>query len=130
MSLAQVYCKQGHFGKAPPLQEEAIAIARRVWSDGSWFTGAFLAYYGSALFELDRYDDAEAALLEAHEILTATRGPDFDRTTTTAALLVKLYDAWGQPAQAAEWRAKLPVEQEAVASDEASPGDDKQDDPP
>ncbi len=43
--------------------------------------------------------------------------------------LVRLYDAWGKPEQAAEWRAKLPVEQEAVASDKPgqSLSDEKQD---
>ncbi len=40
-----------------------------------------------------------------------------------------LYDAWGKPEQAAEWRANLPAEQEAVASDKPgqSSSDEKQD---
>ncbi len=40
---------------------------------------------------------------------------------------MRLYDAWGKPEQAAEWRAKLPVEQETVATDQAAPANDKQD---
>ena len=35
----------------------------------------------------------------------------------SAAFLADLYDAWNNPDKAAEWRAKLPEEQEAVASD-------------
>ncbi len=40
-------------------------------------------------------------------------------THSAAALeaLIDLYDAWGKPDKAAEWRAKLPTEQEAVAKD-------------
>ena len=33
------------------------------------------------------------------------------------AYLADLYDAWGKPPKAAEWRAKLPTEEEAVAKD-------------
>ena len=41
--------------------------------------------------------------------------------------LATLYDTWSKPEKAAEWRAKLPVEQEAVASDQGPPGEDKED---
>ncbi len=43
--------------------------------------------------------------------------------------LADLYDAWGQSEKAAEWRAKLPTEQEAVASDKPgqSSSDEKRD---
>ena len=43
--------------------------------------------------------------------------------------LVAFFNAWGKPQKAAEWRAKLPTEQEAVASDKAgqSSSDEKQD---
>ena len=35
--------------------------------------------------------------------------------------LVDLYDAWGKPEKAAEWRAKLPTEQDVVTSDRTRP---------
>ncbi len=43
--------------------------------------------------------------------------------------LADLYDAWGKPEKADEWQAKLPTEQEAVASDKPglSSSDEKQD---
>ena len=40
-------------------------------------------------------------------------------------VVVDLYDAWDKPELAAEWRAKLPTEQDAVAS--APPAVGKQD---
>ena len=73
---------------------------------------------------LDRYEDAEVALVEAHETLTAARGSDFDRTISVTESLAELYDVWGKPDKAAEWRANLPTEQDAVASD--PPADEKQ----
>ncbi len=53
--------------------------------------------------DLKRYTKAEVALLEAHEILTATYGAGHGGVRS----LAKLYDAWGKPDEAAEWRAKL-----------------------
>ena len=44
-------------------------------------------------------------------------GHDHPFTLASINNLADLYDAWGKPEQAAEWRAKLPAEQDAVASD-------------
>jgi len=124
ISLAELHYKQGHFEQARSLQHQAIAVSRRVWPEGSWFTGAFLGEYGPTLIKLDRYQEAEVALMEAHEMLTATRGADFERTISVTESLAELYDEWGKPEKAAEYRAKLPAEQDAVASDLSA---DKQD---
>jgi hypothetical protein len=35
--------------------------------------------------------------------------PDWDRAERARLWLVQLYQAWGKPAQAAQWRSKLPV---------------------
>ena len=76
---------------------------------------------------LNRFDDAEEVLLEGHLSLVDVVGSEHLETQKTIGSLIVLYDAWGKPDKAAEWRAKLPAEQEAVASDSASPADDKQD---
>ena len=63
-------------------------------------------------------------MLEAHYILAAALGDEHEQTTRVVGYLADLYDAWGKPEKAAEWRAKLPPEQDAVASD--PPADEKQ----
>ncbi len=85
----------------------------------------FLDTYGRTLLGLGRHVDAEAVLLEAHGIFEAGLGALHERTLDTVTRLADLYDAWGKPEQAAEWRAKLPAEQDAVASDPTA--DEKQD---
>ena len=75
-------------------------------------------------------DEAESALRESYDISVAALGSGHPQTTAAINALVDLYEAWEVPGGAAEWRAKLPVEQEAVASGEASPVEDKQDDRP
>ncbi len=71
------------------------------------------------LSALQRYEEAETALLEAHELITAGLGPQHERTTEQIQSLVRLYTAWheaepdkGYDARAEEWRAKLPEETE------------------
>ncbi len=84
-------------------------------------------HHGMCLVELAQYEEAEPLLLEAYRGLLLDPALD---TKDTIRYLVKLYDTWGKPEKAAEWRAKLPTEQKAVASDQArpaSPADDKQD---
>ncbi len=75
----------------------------------------------------ERLEEAEAALLESHEILVRAFSPDHRRVHGTVRVLVEVYEASNKPEQAAEWRAKLPTEQETVASDLPSRADDKQD---
>ncbi len=87
-------------------------------------TGVILGGYGKTLSVLHRYEEAETALLEAHQLITAGLGPQHERTTEQIQSLIDLYSAWheaepdqGYDAKTAEWRAKLPAEQDAVASD-------------
>ncbi len=55
-------------------------------------------------------------------------GDEHARTQKAIKRVADLYDAWGKPDKAAEWRAKLPTEQDAVASD--PPAEEKQEDRP
>ena len=82
---------------------------------------------GQSLVRQRRFRDAETLLVEGHAVLNDQ--PDSDRSVgrTRRALrrIIDLYDAWGKPEKATEWRAKLPTVQDAVTSD--SPADKKQD---
>ncbi len=67
------------------------------------------------LSALERYDEAEAALLEAHEIMESARGEKPELATKVVKALADLYEFWdtaepdvGYAAKAADWRVKLP----------------------
>ncbi len=79
--------------------------------------GNYLGKHGRALAALQRFDDAESALLEAHGILQTALGDENEQTGRVVGYLADLYDAWGMPELAAEYRALLPVAQEATAHD-------------
>ena len=83
--------------------------------EGHWQTSSSLMLHGVCLSGLKRYDEAEAALLEAHEILKSAQGANHEQTTEAVGALAELYDAWhaaepgeGHDAKATEWRVKLP----------------------
>ncbi len=69
------------------------------------------------MVKLERYEDAEAALVDAHEILTDSLGRTHERTVAQIESLIELYAAWGKPDKAAEWQARLPETKEEPGSE-------------
>ena len=83
-----------------------VPSRRRTFPDNDWSTGATKSLLGAALAAQRRYDDAEAMLLDAERDLAAS--PSLQRDlTVTIGRLVDLYDAWGRPDKAAQYRARL-----------------------
>jgi non-specific serine/threonine protein kinase/serine/threonine-protein kinase len=111
------YLDLGRYEEAAAILEDAVAVAPRAWPDGHWFIGVIEGNYGKTLTKLSRYEDAEAQLLQAHARTSEGLGPQHSRTLSQAESLVHLYDAWGKPDKADEYRQLLPEAQEAVASD-------------
>jgi hypothetical protein len=68
---------------------------------GHIYTGVNLRKYGSYLIATERYREAEAALIEADEILVQSLGRDHGQTARVAEEQVRLDDAWDKQAQAA-----------------------------
>ena len=56
-----------------------------------------------------RYQEAETLLLDVYEQTKDTPAPDNRLKHLTLNYLVKLYEAWGKPQKAAEFRALLPA---------------------
>lgn len=88
--------------------EKAVQGARKALPEKHQTTGVILRKYGSCLTGLRRYQEAEAALLEGHDILLAAVGEGHIQTRLAVRNLVTLYEAWGKPDRAATWKASLP----------------------
>ena len=79
---------------------------------------------GASLAGQKNYADAEPLLLESCQGLQQRQAslPPFlnapRRITESLERLVQLYDAWGKPAQAAEWKQKLAAFQQAAKAAE------------
>ena len=96
---------------------ETVVAARETLGAEHWWHGNFLGKHGRALAALERFDDAESALLEAHGILQTALGDEHGQTKRVVGYLADLYDAWGKPQKAAEWRAKLAETEEGPGSE-------------
>ena len=107
-NLAGLYLLQERYVEAELLCRQAVEIAERALPPGHPLTMALAGSWALCLVELKQYEDAESRLLAAYDGMRATLGQDHEQTRRASESLVYLYDAWGKPDQAAEWRAKLP----------------------
>jgi hypothetical protein len=105
------------YAAAEPILAECLSIrAKRLADD--WFTFYTRSMHGEALCGQKKYADAEPLLLSGYEGMKQrmTKIPESARITRlTEALerLVRLYDAWDKPAEAAKWRKELPPTENA-----------------
>ncbi len=131
--MGSLLLSQGEPAEAEPYFREALETRGRVMPEGHWTIWHTQSLLGRTLTGQSRFVAAEAMLVEAAERIEP---PEQWRQRTDEAIerVVALYTAWhaaqpdgGYADKAAEWRAKLPTEQEAVASDPPPPADAEQD---
>ncbi len=110
--LALAYQSQGKFGEAEPLAREALEFNRKTQPDG-WQRFRAESLLGASLAGQKKYAEAEPLLLEGYEGMMAQKDriavPDWYHLDRAREWLVQLYEAWGKPLKAAEWKKKLQV---------------------
>ena len=116
--LGAVRLAQEKYSEAEALLRESSRLAEKRWPDAAY------RYYvmnllGASLAGQKKYADAEPLLLQSCQGLQrrqASLTPFLNaprRITEAHERLVQLYDAWGKPAQATEWKQKLAAFQQA-----------------
>jgi len=108
-NLAGLLSAQGKPSEAEPLYQTVVRTAPRALPAGHWQIALYQGLYGQCLVRLQRYEQAEAELLQSYAGLVAALGASHERTLRAVERLVTLYEAWGRSEQAAEWQAKLPT---------------------
>ncbi|MFO0908066.1 MAG: tetratricopeptide repeat protein [Isosphaeraceae bacterium] len=110
--LGELQLAQKKWDTAEATLRQAQSLWDRVDPDG-WMRQNTRSDLGAALLERKQFNDAESLLKPAYDALKRLESkiPPIDRPCLTECVqrLVKLYEAWGRPESAAEWRAKLPV---------------------
>jgi serine/threonine protein kinase/tetratricopeptide (TPR) repeat protein len=106
----------GDFSRAKSLFEEALRIHRKSSNADDWHLANSQSHYGTCLTHLGLYEQAEANLLAAQEVLQANLGKEHTRTRRNVRRLVELYEAWGKPDKAAEYRTLLEEQSEDTSS--------------
>jgi hypothetical protein len=108
--LGWVRIEQHKYAEAePPLREAHAGFVKTTPNHRNRFDNESLL--GESLMGQRKYAEAEPLLLEGYNGLIARINTipayDMDSVTSAGERLVRLYDAWGKPAQAAEWRKNL-----------------------
>lgn len=98
---------QGRAEEAEAEYGRLVAIAKLVLPRRNWYAAKLQSEHGECLIRLGRYAQAELPLLSSYEGLRSSYGPEHPQTLEAMRRLVQLYDAWGRPAQSAEWTAQL-----------------------
>jgi serine/threonine protein kinase len=105
--LAQAYAAAVLFTKAEPILRECLAIREKALPD-DWITFYTRSQLGGNLLSQKKYAEAEPLILQGYDGVKAreTKIPPLNKKylTEAAERVVELYQAWGKPEKAAEWR--------------------------
>jgi eukaryotic-like serine/threonine-protein kinase len=107
--LALAYVSQGKFAESEPVAREALEAEKKVQPD-DWQRFRAESLLGASLAGEKKYAQAEPLLLEGYQGMLARKDfiavPDRYHLELAHQWLVQLYEAWGKPDKAAEWRKK------------------------
>ena len=107
--LALVYLAQRKFAESEPLAREALETEQKVQAD-DWQRFRAESLLGASLTGEKKYAEAEPLMLEGYQGMLARKDrialPDWYHLDRAHEWIVQLYQAWGKPSKAAEWRKK------------------------
>ena len=116
-ALGDLHLQRGAPEEAEPLLREALKSRRARFTDQDGRTADTGRLLGESLLRLDRLEEAEVLLVQSYPVLDSVYGSADERTRRALQQLIDVYEWSGRSEQAAEWRAKLPPAQDAVAKD-------------
>jgi serine/threonine protein kinase/Flp pilus assembly protein TadD len=103
--LGQALVARDQAAEAEPHLQEALAIRRRILGAGDIMTANVESILGDCLRAQGRYAEAEPLLLHGYEVLA--KSEEFPpRWRDAVDRLIRLYEAWPKPEQAATWRSR------------------------
>jgi serine/threonine protein kinase len=105
--MARLREAQGRLGEATDLSGQTVNLAQQVKFKDAWQMARYRQDYGRYLTRMRQFPQAEKQLLESLAGLKTILGPDHQLSKKAAQHLVELYEAWGKPVQAAEYRTLL-----------------------
>ncbi len=104
--LGQILVGQSRYAEAEPTLRRSLAIRESCLPEGNWERAKTATLLGAALAGLDRFDEAEPFLEKNVPIVCWNRGTRHRRCGEAIERVIFLYDRWGKPDQAEEWRAR------------------------
>ena len=106
-NLAAALVRKGDYRSAADLFRKSLVIQRKTFPEKSWQIATTKLLLGGCIQEEKRYPEAESLMLEAFPIIKDSYGLGHARTQAAIKRLVSLYDAWGKPEKATDYRSLL-----------------------
>lgn len=107
--LALANVSQGKFAVSEPLAREALEFDRKKQPD-DWQRFRAESLLGASLSGQKKYFEAEPLLVEGYQGMLARKDridvPDWYHLDLAREWIVQLYQSWGKPKEAAEWKKK------------------------
>ncbi len=106
-NLGALQVRKGAYEEAEQSFREAISVFKKTFADDHWQIANANSLLGGCLSKSGRYDEAERLLVESYHALKKQFGASHRRTVAALKRVIELYDAWGKPDKAEEYRALL-----------------------
>jgi len=103
-NLGYILTNTGKPAQAEPPLRESLAIAKRTNPKGHPKIAMAMSLLGDCLTKQKRYREAEPLLIESDEALRSTMVEQNRHRVESRQRLVRLYEAWGKPDLAAQYR--------------------------
>jgi tetratricopeptide (TPR) repeat protein/tRNA A-37 threonylcarbamoyl transferase component Bud32 len=108
-NLATAYQSQGKFAESEPLAREAVEFYRKKLPD-DWQRSRMESLLGATLVGQKKFTEGEPLLLDGYRGMKARKErftvPEQYYLDRAREWIVRLYDEWGKPDKAAEWKSK------------------------
>jgi hypothetical protein len=108
VTLQNIYFQQGRFAEAETIARQVLESSRRRVGEDHPETLTDMHNLATIVDAFNRYDDAEAIYLKTIEGKLKVYPPGHPSTTRSMQRLISMYERWGRPQKAAEWRARVP----------------------
>jgi serine/threonine protein kinase/Tfp pilus assembly protein PilF len=103
-NLARHLCLNEQSTEGAREAEMAVLALEAALQPGQFEIGVVRSVYGMCLGVEGRFEEGERQLLEALQVVVDAMGSDHPRVPVIRSRLADLYDAWGRPDRAAEYR--------------------------
>lgn len=101
--------EQHKYADAEPVLRQCLAARTKALPPSHWLIAQVQSVLGAALAEQKKFGEAEPLLLQGYAgLMDAPKVSESERRQAVQRV-IDLYEAWGRPDQAAEWRSRLPV---------------------
>lgn len=120
-NLANIYFATKRFDDAATMANRSLDAARELYGDHHLEVALVKGTLANIYRWQKQFAEAEPLALQTYEWMTSHFGPDHPYVRQATEIVIRVYDQWGKPEIAAQWKAKLPQPPAAPPATQPSP---------